>query len=172
MPVTIARIIKANRKKNEGKKLTKEGDFIVNYLGNYYNIHKDPEVGIDNTYYNVEELNDKLNELKSEGLAESYKYKNLALAKRMLEKIDRPKNKFMGSWDNVLDINVAATMKLILIVLGLGLASIFTREYSSKVAYINFNIFGKPVLYPYMIIALGVISIIIMGIIYKIYAKK
>lgn len=128
---------KVNNKYNEGENLTKNEEFILTYLKEYYRINDEAQVGIDYTYYNVDSLTDKLKELKVNNLENTYEYKDLELAKNMLSELEDPKSEYMGSWRNVLDLNVAATMKVILIVI--GLSTIFTREYSSKVAYINLS---------------------------------
>lgn len=55
----------------------------------------------------------------------------------LYKNIHKQENLYLGDWNIVFYFNVAGTMKLILLVL--GVASIFSNEYTSRVAYLNLS---------------------------------
>lgn len=49
----------------------------------------------------------------------------------MIEELPKEKSLFLGNWMNALDFNVQGTMKILLLII--GLAGIFTKEYSNYI---------------------------------------
>lgn len=85
----------------------------------------------------IKAVNMELNKLKDNNKDDTFKYKSLLKEKAMIKKLPKEKNLFIGYWKQALDFNVQATMKILLLVI--GLAGIFTKEYTSRVANINLS---------------------------------
>lgn len=127
----------AQNKYYDGKDLNKEEKFILKHGSSFSKNDGQSKVVINNKTYNYSEINNKLYELQINNKEKTFEYKNFLKAKNMISKLSKPKSIYKGNWSEVLDLRVSATMKIILLVL--GLASIFSREYSTKVAYLNLS---------------------------------
>lgn len=113
------------------EKLNKEEVFLFYYSGNFIKVNKDIKVE------SLKDIDSRLQELKNRNKENTFDYESLLKEKEMLTHLDKQENLYLGDWNIVFDFNVAATMKLILLVL--GLASIFSGEYTSRVAYLNLS---------------------------------
>lgn len=120
-------INKANNKEN----LNKEEEFLLYYSGSYIKVNKD----IQSERLKV--IESRLDELESNSNEDTSDYKSLLKEKETLTNLGKQESMYLGDWKIVFDFNVAATMKLILLVL--GLAGVFSSEYTSRVSYLNLS---------------------------------
>lgn len=127
----------AKDKYYDGKDLNKEEKFILKQGGSFSKNDGETKVVINNKTYNYNEINNHLFKLKIDNKENTFEYKNFLKCKNMISKLSKPKSIYKGNWSEVLDLRVSAIMKVILLVT--GLASIFSREYSTKVAYLNLS---------------------------------
>ena len=121
----------AENKIHNKEELNKEEEFLLYYSRNFIKVNKDIQSE------SLKDIESRLEELKNNNKEDTFEYSNLLKEKEMLSNLEKQESFYLGDWDMVLDLNVAATMKLILLVL--GLASIFTSEYTSRVAYLNLS---------------------------------
>lgn len=127
----------AKDKYYDGKNLNKEEKFILKQGGSFSKNDGQTRVVINNKTYNYNEINNHLLKLKIYNKENTFEYKNFIKSKKMISRLSKPKSIYKGNWSEVLDLRVSAIMKVILLVT--GLASIFSREYSTKVAYLNLS---------------------------------
>lgn len=129
---------KAKQKMQKQEELNKDERFLAQYANTIYKSSNDKKIVANGEMYNYDYLVDLLNNMKSEGKEDSYEYKSLKKAKDLYDdSLEEDKSVYLGLWNNQLDFNVLATLKLILLVV--GLSRVFTIEYSSKVSYINLS---------------------------------
>lgn len=126
----------AETKDIKGEKLSKDEEFLLNYDGLINITDGKKKTEIDGSIYTYEDIEKHIAELKSSGKENTYQYNNFVKAKNMLLKLDNPHNMYKGNWDNLFD-GVTGTIKIILLVL--GAASIYSREYKTRVAYLNLS---------------------------------
>lgn len=100
-------------------------------MGSVINVTKD--IRVEKLQY----IESNLKELENSNKDNTFEYSNLIKEKEMLLELDKQESMYLGNWNNVFDLNVAATMKISLLVL--GLASIFSNEYTTRVAYLNLS---------------------------------
>lgn len=121
----------AIKKSNNKEKLSKDEEFLLYYSGSYIKVNKDIKAE------GLKDIDSRLEELEINNKESTSDYKKLLKEKEMLINLDKQESMYLGDWSIVFDFNVAATMKLILLVL--GLAGIFSNEYTSKVSYLNLS---------------------------------
>ena len=121
----------AMNKFHNKEELNKEDKFLLYYSGSFIKVNKDIQAE------GLEDIESRLEELKNNNKVDTFEYHNLLKEKEMLSNLDKQESLYLGDWDMAFDFNVAATMKLTLLVL--GLAGIFSSEYTSRVAYINLS---------------------------------
>lgn len=122
---------KARNKVNNKEKLNKEEEFLLYYSGSFIKVNKDIRTEC------LKDIDNRLEELKNNDKEDAFDYESLLKEKEMLNNLNKQENLYLGDWNIVFDFNVSATMKLILLVL--GLAGIFSSEYTSRVAYLNLS---------------------------------
>ena len=122
---------KAVEKIHNNEELTKEEYFLNAYIRC---LEKNDSKNIDN---NLKFIDEKLSEMDNDRDRNTYQYNSLTKQKELLEKMPEKESIYIGDWHKVLDFNVAATMKILL--LTLGLAGIFSKEYSTGVSYLNLS---------------------------------
>lgn len=103
-------------------------------LKNFNYTAKSKKYVINDEKLNHEEIKEKLIELKGENLQDSYEYKNLEKADSMISKLDKENYRYTAGWNYITDFNVGATLTVILLVV--GLASIFSNDYNSNTSQI------------------------------------
>ena len=113
------------------EKLNKEEEALLSYSGSFIKVSKDIQTE------GLKEIESRLDSLKDNNKEGTFEYDDLLKKKEMLYTLDKQESIYLGDWNLVFDFNVAATMKLILLVL--GLATIFTSEYTSRVSYLNLS---------------------------------
>ena len=118
-------------KVNNKEKLNKDEEFLIYYSGSFIKVNKDIQKD------RLTEIENKLGKLKNDNEESAFEYDSLIKEKEMLSNLKRQESLYLGDWNMVFDFNVAATMKLIFLVL--GLASIFSGEYASRVSYLNLS---------------------------------
>ena len=116
------------KKKKNNEELTKRENFIDYYMQYNYPTENEPTYLVMNKYYTHSEIKEELSKLDKN----SYEYNAFEKADEMISKLPKSQYKYTGNWYLLLDFNVAGTMKLMLLVL--GLAGIFSSEYSSNIA--------------------------------------
>lgn len=116
------------KKKKNNEELTKRENFIDYYMLYNYPTENEHTYFVTNKYYTDSEIKEKLSKLEKD----TYEYNAFKKADEMIDNLPKSQYKYTGNWYMVLDFNVAGTMKLMLLVL--GLAGIFSSEYSSNIA--------------------------------------
>lgn len=118
-------------KLNNKEELTKEEQFMLYYSGSYIKVNKDINA------HGLKDIEEKLEKLKNSNMEDTVDYESLLEKKEMLTNLPKQESLYLGDWNMVFDFNVSGTMKLILLVL--GLAGIFSSEYTSRVSYLNLS---------------------------------
>lgn len=123
----------AREKYYNKEELTKEEELIIKYNAIFNKVNE------NNSYISelVANIDKEIKVLEDENQLDTYQYKSLLKERDMILQLPKEENLYLGGWTSIFDFNVAATMKVILVVV--GLATIFTKEYSTKVAYINLS---------------------------------
>lgn len=75
----------------------------------------------------VQSIDDGLDRLDCNNEVETFEYNRLLKQKEIIEELPEKENVYIGDWFNVLEFNANATMKIIL--LTIGLTGIFSKEY-------------------------------------------
>ncbi len=112
------------------EKLTEDEEKLNNLswrLSSYYRTNLDPEYLINGKKYTLSEMGMQLNK----GHEDSYEYRNLEKAYKSISKVGKPKFAYLGGWGQITDFRVAATMMVILVVL--GISTIFSDEHKTNV---------------------------------------
>lgn len=123
----------ARNKLYKNQPLTKEDVFLVSYLSSMQKFDEENDLRSKMLL----EIESNLKGLESNGKKNSFAYQSLMKEKQMVTKIQGGESFYLGDWYQLFDFNVAATMKIVLLIL--GLAGIFSNEYSNKVAYLNLS---------------------------------
>lgn len=118
-------------KLNNNEELTKE-EHLLNVYSNCF--VKSDDKSVDNR---LDFINEKLSDMEENNKKDDFQYNSITKQKELLEALPEKEGLYIGDWRKVLDLNVAATMKMLL--LTLGLAGIFSKEYSTRVSYINLS---------------------------------
>lgn len=126
--------IEAKYIKNE--QLSKDEQFLLKYYGLINITDGIKKTEIDRNIYTYDEIQKHIDELKGSGKENTYQYKNFLKAHDMLSKLDNPHNVYKGNWDKLFD-GVTGTIKIVLLVL--GVASIYSKEYKTRVSYLNLS---------------------------------
>lgn len=121
----------AINKINNKEELSKDEEFLLYYSGDFIKVNNDIRAE------GLKDIDNKLEDLKNNSKEDTSAYKSLLKEKEMLTNLDKQESLYLGDWNTVIDFNVAATMKLILLVV--GLAGVFSEEYKSRVAYLNLS---------------------------------
>lgn len=113
-------------------KLTKEDYFIDNVLRIYYPSKNKISYYISDKRYTYNDLLTKTKTLECSGDTNTYQYKNLKKAEKMISRLETPSYKYMGDWRS---INNFALMSIItLVMLILGLSTIFSEDFEKNSA--------------------------------------
>ena len=131
-------INKAREKEQKDENLNKDEKFLAHYANTIYKSNEDKKIVVNGDSYDYGSVVNLLDDMKSKDKEDSYEYKTLKKAKDIYDdSLKNDKSVYLGLWDNQLDFNVFATLKVVLLVV--GLSRIFTKEYSSKVSYLNLS---------------------------------
>lgn len=121
----------ARKKYYNEEELTKEEEFLISYFDTFIKVAKDTKAEM------LKDIESTLKDLKNNNKENTFEYNNLLKQKEMLSNLSKQESFYLGDWSMIFDFNVAATMKLVLLVL--GLAGTFSSEYTSRVAYLNLS---------------------------------
>lgn len=117
--------------------LTNDEYFLANLSNSIYKNSGENYYKINEERLTEKDIENKLKKLSGENKENTYEYKDMEKAQSMISKVSHEKSAYTGGWFNVFDLNVAATMKIILLVV--GIATIFTSEYSTRMSYLNLS---------------------------------
>ncbi|WP_346962235.1 hypothetical protein [Clostridium sp.] len=117
-----------DKKIENEEELTDRESFIREYMVYSYPRSNEASYFVLEGKYTHSEIKEELNKLEQG----TYKYNVFKQADEMISKLPKVEYKYTGAWNSMNDFNVAGTMKLMLLVL--GLAGIFSSEYAENTA--------------------------------------
>lgn len=120
------------QKEQNGEKLSKKELVYRYYL--YEGMVTSPTYIVNNQYYTLDEIKDKIHSLESENKVDTYEYKNMKFVYDKVKNIEDSRYYFKAGWLSTTDFNVIAT--LITTLIAVGLATMFSDEYQSNGAQI------------------------------------
>lgn len=126
----------AQAKRLNEEKLSKDENFILNYAQTVSTTDGSRKVSIEGMTYTYDQVKNHINELKNSNKENTFEYNDFVKAESMMAKLNKPHNLYLGDWSKLFG-NAAAVMKIILLVL--GVASIYSKEYTTRVLYLNLS---------------------------------
>ncbi|MCM1992246.1 ABC transporter permease [Oceanirhabdus seepicola] len=115
--------------RNEEKITEEESEFYYKSfeLRGYLNLKSNPKYLINDKEYTLSEMKSELDN----GYEDSYEYRNLEKAYKAISVIEKPQYVYQHGWRRITQFGIAATMIVILLVL--GISTIFSDEYKTNV---------------------------------------
>ena len=126
----------ANFKKN--RKLTEEDEFILDYLWPASSNNEKAIYNILGNEVNYEEIKKNIKTLEEKNIKSTYEYKVFSKAEKMTGKLGELKYMYLGPWAEI-NSNADISSVLILVMLVIGLAALFSDEYALNTAPILFS---------------------------------
>ena len=122
-----------DEKEKSGKKLTKE-EVIYKYYLYEAMINPNPTYIVNNQYYKLNEIKEKISSIEGGNKINTYEHKNLKYVYNKIKNLEEPKFYFKYGWNTTTNFDTIAV--LISILIAVGLAPMFSDEYQSNSAHI------------------------------------
>ncbi|MDD6771708.1 hypothetical protein [Inconstantimicrobium porci] len=136
-PAQIQELLEsAQEKRLNEDKLSRDEKFVIDYITTVSTTGGIRKVNIEGVPYTYDQVKNHINELKKSNKENTFEYNDFVKAYSMMAKLNKPHNLYIGDWNKLFG-NAAAVMKIVLLVL--GLASIYSKEYTTRVSYLNLS---------------------------------